>query len=334
MGAYCMRDCERTAHEYTSEDSLPVQAGVPGLSYSYDNSSGTGRNGTSNVNVKVGNAFTSPQAAVGAGSGGTGNTAVPPVPNWFQVQRQRSSGGGATKSDGSMSARSDAPLFETPRFESDTQSFMATPRGSVASEFRTPRDGEPGASPRDSPRAPDERGHDLAGVGGGDLAYEGSYRGAMKHGVGRLRMNGCTYEGDFLNDLKNGNGVLTWDDGRQYCGQFKEGKFHGSAVMTWPDGRRYCGQYVEDRKHGEGTFTWQDGRRYKGQWVVGKRHGVGVYTNAKGLTRKGSWQMDRPVSWEAQQAPSTAAIQTPAKAKPIQPDHDDPPELNVEMSTL
>merc|ERR1719162_1107382 len=121
----------------------------------------------------------------------------------------------------------------------------------------------------------------------------------MKHGTGRLRMGGCTFDGHFLHDSKHGNGVLTWDDGRQYRGQFEDGKFHGGAAMTWPDGRKYCGQYVEDRKHGDGTFAWQDGRRYQGQWVVGKRHGVGVYTNAKGLTRTGMWQMDRPLHWEA-----------------------------------
>jgi hypothetical protein len=131
------------------------------------------------------------------------------------------------------------------------------------------------------------------------LSYEGSYRGTMKHGFGKLRMQGSTYEGEFRDDFKAGNGVLTWDDGRQYRGQFENGVFHGQAVMTWPDGRRYRGQYADDRKHGEGTFAWSDGRRYQGQWVVGKRHGIGVYTNAKGMTRIGTWQLDRPIKWEA-----------------------------------
>lgn len=146
------------------------------------------------------------------------------------------------------------------------------------------------------------------------MSYEGTYLGTMKHGYGKLRMSGSTYEGEFRDDLKSGSGVLTWDDGRQYRGQFENGVFHGQAVMTWPDGRRYRGQYADDRKHGEGTFAWADGRRYQGQWVVGKRHGVGVYTNAKGFTRTGTWQLDRPIRWEAVDANDPMGQTLAAKA--------------------
>merc|ERR550514_2518009 len=180
------------------------------------------------------------------------------------------------------------------------------------------------ASPAPSPRAPDEgkmeafRGGQESG--GPSEQYQGSYKGTKKHGFGRLTINGSTYEGGFFDDMKHGNGTLTWSDGRQFRGQFERGRFHGAAVMTWPDGRLYCGQYIEDRKHGEGTFTWQDGRRYSGQWILGKRHGTGVYTNAKGITRTGTWNMDRPLSWEApkpgereQEAPAVAeALRAPS----------------------
>jgi len=278
MGASCVRDCERTAHElYHSEDAMRVQAGVPGHA-------GAGSQSSGGQGVKVGATFGNPMAAIsGRGDAGVGGAAVvPPLYGMKALQQQndKNFNGGASSPQAS------------PRFEEVSHT---TPRGSVPSELPTP-----GASPRDSPRPPDEK------TGGGpvELSYEGERLDNMKHGTGRLRMQGCTYEGEFGQDLKHGQGVLTWDDGRQYRGQFKENQFHGSAVMTWPDGRKYCGQYVEDRKHGEGTFSWQDGRRYQGQWVVGKRHGVGVYTNAKGLTRTGMWQMDRPLHWEAVKPPA------------------------------
>lgn len=131
-----------------------------------------------------------------------------------------------------------------------------------------------------------------------EVSYGGARSRRSRQNSGRVRLEDCTYEGGLCNGLRHGNGVLTWDDGRQYDGQFNAGKFHGSALMSWPDGRVYRGQYAEDRKQGEGTFSWPDGRRYQGQWVIGKRHGMGVYTNAKGCTRTGMWQMDRPVCWE------------------------------------
>lgn len=252
---------------------MRAQAGIPGHSGA---GSSTGTQGSSGV--KVGAAFTNPMAAITgrADSSVGGAAAVPPLYGMKFLQQSDKTSNGEPQ--------------ESPRFDE------VTPRGSVAGEFRTP-----GSSPRDSPRPPDER--KTEGAGPAEISYEGERLGGLKHGTGRLRMNGSTYEGEFLKDVKHGQGVLTWDDGRQYRGQFEDNKFHGSAVMTWPDGRKYCGQYIEDRKHGEGTFSWQDGRRYQGQWVVGKRHGIGVYTNAKGLTRTGMWQMDRPLHWEAATSP-------------------------------
>jgi hypothetical protein len=250
---------------------LPVQAGIPGLTAAAPNADQT------NADVKVGAAFANPLAAISGRSDSStaGGPAVPPVYGMKALHQDREL----------ITPR------ETPRFDE------VTPRGDLS--LRTP-----GASPRDSPRAPDERREN----GPAEISYEGDRENGFKHGTGKLRMAGSTYEGDFRNDIKHGPGILTWDDGRQYRGQFEEGKFHGSAVMTWPDGRKYCGQYSEDRKHGEGTFSWQDGRRYQGQWVMGKRHGIGVYTNAKGLTRTGMWQMDRPLHWEAAAEPTATKV--------------------------
>lgn len=243
---------------------------------------------------------------------GDASSLVPPVPNWFQ----------ALKRGGPEAAHS-------PRFDEVSTTPGPTPRpvGAAGShdQLATPRQEfgapTPGASPRESPRPPEE-----VNAKSDEISYEGTYLGTLKHGTGRLRMNGCTYEGDFLLDAKHGNGILTWDDGRQYRGQFEGGKFHGAALMTWPDGRKYCGQYVEDRKDGEGTFSWQDGRRYQGQWVLGKRHGIGMYTNAKGLTRTGRWQMDRPLTWDVPPPPGPSAAlsaRREASDPPVQGGQDD-----------
>ena len=46
----------------------------------------------------------------------------------------------------------------------------------------------------------------------------------MMHGKGKFTgKNGETYEGEYLNGLKNGYGVFSWCDGRIYEGYFKDG---------------------------------------------------------------------------------------------------------------
>lgn len=276
MGQVCVRDCERRLAQKAEETHAP--GGAPGIS------------ATANADVRVGASFSDPLAAIqgsamsvdrSASPGPvSGTSVVPPIPGWISAL-------------GNLS-RSPSPQG-SPRFEE----MSARSEGAGGASHR-----DPAGSPMTSPRPAEERPtspspSDLAKRKELELSYEGSYRGTMKHGFGKLRMQGSTYEGEFRDDFKAGNGVLTWDDGRQYRGQFDNGVFHGQAVMTWPDGRRYRGQYADDRKHGEGTFAWSDGRRYQGQWIVGKRHGIGVYTNAKGMTRIGTWQLDRPIRWEA-----------------------------------
>eukprot|EP00927_Polykrikos_kofoidii_P086527 TRINITY_DN9725_c0_g1_i5.p1 TRINITY_DN9725_c0_g1~~TRINITY_DN9725_c0_g1_i5.p1 ORF type:complete len:493 (+),score=69.07 TRINITY_DN9725_c0_g1_i5:98-1576(+) len=287
MGASCVRDCERTSHEYTAEESQTLGSiGIPGLS-----------NGGVVARTTKGCTY---DDSIGTISADSSDSVVPPVPNWFQVlnNNTRDANAGTPRFDEAiLTPNGTAQPVVTPGGHDQGRrmsnpSTQVTPRAqSIASDFRTP-----GATPRESPRAPEER--PAEGMKSDEVSYEGSYLGHMKHGAGRLRTSTFTYDGHFQCDHKHGNGVLTWDDGRQYRGQFEAGKFHGAAVMTWPDGRKYCGQYGEDRKHGDGTFSWQDGRRYQGQWVVGKRHGIGIYTNAKGVTRTGVWQMDRPLHWD------------------------------------
>jgi len=318
MGA-CCSECERTAHEDTIE-SVPSAFAVSPL-------------GRSNVPptvpiMQLGLIFSSPLNTLGHSQGidppafgGAGD--VPPSSrSWHEVS------GGATTPRGTTTPRDETfaspqprtsrttteqseGRFPTPRATSrggsrggmTTPRDLTTPRGIVGGDFLTPRPGGFVGEAKEQGSVPSAKGD-----------YVGTWQGTKKHGFGRFVANGSTYDGDFCDDLKHGNGVLTWEDGRRYCGQFARGKFHGSAVMTWLDGRQYKGQYWEDKKHGEGIFTWQDGRKYDGQWLAGKRQGTGIYTNAKGITRTGTWQLDRPMHWEPA-APTIARADLPTCAE-------------------
>lgn len=48
--------------------------------------------------------------------------------------------------------------------------------------------------------------------------------------------NGRVYEGEWLNDLRNGQGSEKYTNGDTYVGQFQDGKAHGKGIYTWMDG--------------------------------------------------------------------------------------------------
>jgi hypothetical protein len=44
----------------------------------------------------------------------------------------------------------------------------------------------------------------------------------------------------------------------------------GEGILTWKDGKKYKGNFVNDKREGHGEFVWADGRKYIGLWKSGK----------------------------------------------------------------
>jgi hypothetical protein len=51
--------------------------------------------------------------------------------------------------------------------------------------------------------------------------------------------NTARYEGDYLDDKKNGKGLFIWASGNIYKGEYKDDERHGKGEMKWTDGSRY-----------------------------------------------------------------------------------------------
>jgi hypothetical protein len=104
-----------------------------------------------------------------------------------------------------------------------------------------------------------------------------------------------TYEGDIVNDLPNGYGILTIDEDRKYVGNWKDGLFHGYGEFNEYK-KEYKGEWKNGEKHGhgEGRGTYlsidigghsmpigghygghHDGH-YVGDWKHGKENGKGI----------------------------------------------------------
>jgi len=78
------------------------------------------------------------------------------------------------------------------------------------------------------------------------------------------------YVGEYKDGKRNGQGTITWSDGKNYVGEFKDGKFNGHGKLTWSDGKKYVGEWKNGR-------TLPDGRKYVGEYKDGKKWNGTVY---------------------------------------------------------
>ena len=86
-----------------------------------------------------------------------------------------------------------------------------------------------------------------------------------------LYKNGRIYEGQWENDVRNGNGYEVCKNAGTlaniYLGKFENGKAHGMGVYTWINGDVYDGQWSEGYKEGYGIWRGIKGDSYMGEWV-------------------------------------------------------------------
>ena len=147
-------------------------------------------------------------------------------------------------------------------------------------------------------------GYDYNGEEG--FVYEGEWYQNKRHGNGKLK----NAEGAILvegiwenNQIKNGNGKKSYENGDIYEGQSKDGEPHGVGVKTFVSGSIYKGDWKEGKRDGQGKMTWnidsknypvKKGYTYDGQWQDDKFTGEGVVRNAEGeLVCEGTWEKNK-----------------------------------------
>ena len=102
---------------------------------------------------------------------------------------------------------------------------------------------------------------------GGNIAYKGEWKEDKFHGKGIVynelpqNVNGyfdytnfdnlgdfwVKYEGEFVNDNKDGIGTLFITSGDRYQGSFKDDMVHGKGSYLFGDGRRINGDWWNNR---------------------------------------------------------------------------------------
>ena len=69
----------------------------------------------------------------------------------------------------------------------------------------------------------------------------------------------------------HGRGSYIWADGRKYEGEYVNDKKDGYGVYTWADGRKYQGFWANGKQDGIGKYISNDGSVKWGVWEDGKR---------------------------------------------------------------
>lgn len=134
--------------------------------------------------------------------------------------------------------------------------------------------------------------------------YHGQVRNNIPNGRGTATYDdGSVYQGNFSNGVRSGNGKLEAQN-YSYEGNWRNDKFNGQGTYSWAAGGRYVGQFEDDFFQGQGTFYASEGAtinhcpscvRYEGNWIRDERTGNGRCYNSSGrLIYEGRFKDGQP----------------------------------------
>ncbi|KAG2456091.1 RS10B protein, partial [Polypterus senegalus] len=135
--------------------------------------------------------------------------------------------------------------------------------------------------------------------------YQGDWVNNIKEGWGTRRyQSGSIYEGQWQNNVRHGEGTMKWlATHDQYSGQWDNGIQHGQGTHMWflvrtPDSlypmrNAYVGEFVQGLRHGFGKFYYANGTLYDGEWRYNKKHGQGKFVFKNGRLFEGEFVEDR-----------------------------------------
>ena len=81
-----------------------------------------------------------------------------------------------------------------------------------------------------------------------------------------LKISGANYDGDWVDGMREGDGIEDIDDER-YEGEFQSNERNGYCIWT-KDGNRYVGIVLNGLPEGNGVFKWNNGKVYDGEWYA------------------------------------------------------------------
>lgn len=115
-----------------------------------------------------------------------------------------------------------------------------------------------------------------------NASYYGEINNEVYNGYGRLTFNnGAIYAGEWVDGKLNGQGTSILSNGDVYNGEFKDGKCDGYGKLVLYSGLTYIGEFKDNLYNGQGIY-FGNGAEYKGEFVNGKiKYGTFTSSEAK-----------------------------------------------------
>ena len=114
--------------------------------------------------------------------------------------------------------------------------------------------------------------------------YEGEILNGVKHGIGILSGDFGIIMGEYENDYINGFGIQEHQTNGRYEGTWENNKLSGFGIRTFKCNHLYIGGIFEANISGEGKYVYDNGDYYIGEFREGKRvKGKVYYKNEKGV---------------------------------------------------
>jgi hypothetical protein len=108
--------------------------------------------------------------------------------------------------------------------------------------------------------------------------YKGEWVNNLRHGQGMtMSLNGEKYMGYYKNDKRHGHGRCIYASGDVYEGGWEEDKRSGTGSLHCMNGFKYSGTWVNNLYDGKGQEFWSDGTLFVGNYVQGKKTGYGEF---------------------------------------------------------
>ena len=129
-----------------------------------------------------------------------------------------------------------------------------------------------------------------------DNLYKGPMIFGKKEGIGQydyktLKM---IYNGNFKNDLREGNGTLTsYDEKFYYEGEWLDNKMEGNGVLYSSQLGKYSGNFHQDFFEGHGSLIDLEDNVYEGNFHKGEKNGKGELKLSDGTIYTGEFKNDK-----------------------------------------
>ena len=90
------------------------------------------------------------------------------------------------------------------------------------------------------------------------------------------------YVGQVVNGLREGKGIMYWNNGDRYEGDFRNDKAEGKGIYYYHNGNRYEGDFRNNKFQGEGIFYYNNGDRMFGNYNDNKQIGKHIMLKKDG----------------------------------------------------